>query len=460
MKCLSSGLSRLSYQPPPVTSITWLLVAMALWSMASAGFGRSHGVDGGKPPYDLRTWQSLQAGQTSHAAIGGGSRLATMVHEMQIVVPKKFKKSYRKGVLHYHEPRSGAQELAAAFKLHGSSSLGFPKNSLTLKFSDAKVALFGLAPAEKYVLYAPYSDKTLLRNLLAYEVFGRMGHWSVGTRLINLKVKVGDGDMQAMGLYVLTEKVALGRGKIQLPPTASTAPHYLLNVDRVKDGDAYVETPGGVAVIFDEPNKPSRTQRDTIKERLAAMEQALPPDAANHRELFSKYIDLDAAVDVFIVQEMSRNVDAYNLSSPFYWPQGGLLTFGPVWDFNLAFGNADYGDGYKVSGFNASDKKKYWIPQLLQSPQFCARLKQRWRNLRQRTISNPSLFAIIDGYAAAWQPYTAANFAIWPVLGEYVWPNPYYKLASYQDEVANLKSWLALRNQWLDKAIGQMACRP
>jgi hypothetical protein len=42
------------------------------------------------------------------------------------------------------------------------------------------------------------------------------------------------------------------------------------------------------------------------------------------------------------------------------------------------------------------------------------------------------------------------NFAQWPILGVYVWPNPWPYATTYMGEVSNLKTWMHNRLSWLD----------
>jgi hypothetical protein len=42
------------------------------------------------------------------------------------------------------------------------------------------------------------------------------------------------------------------------------------------------------------------------------------------------------------------------------------------------------------------------------------------------------------------------NFTIWPIMGQYVWPN-YYIGQNYREEADTLKWWMAQRLNWLDQ---------
>jgi hypothetical protein len=345
----------------------------------------------------------------------------------------------------------------------GSSSLGFPKKQYAMTLAS-KASLLGMAKAEDYVLSAPYNDKSLLRDVLAYNLANSMGRYAPRTRLAVATLKVGDGPVQPQGIYVLTEKNELADGKVAIPKkneaTGETA--FLLQVDRVKADDAgkTVRTQRGVDVIIDYPKKDLTAQNKVdLKAKLDRMEQAF----ADHRlddwtNLFDEQVDLSSAVDFFISQELSRNVDAYRLSSPFYIPIGGKIHFGPIWDFNLGFGNADYENGSLVDGWRAVENG-VWFSDLAQHPAFCSALQSRWQGLRgeQGVLSNNSIFEVIDRHAAVIAGRVAENFALWGGLGQRLWPNAYW-FESYDLEKLALKSWVALRAQWMDAAIAAPHC--
>ncbi len=261
-----------------------------------------------------------------------------------------------------------------------------------------------------------------------------------------------------MGLYVLTEKNAIGKGKVDIPKEQDGATAYLLNIDRVKEGDKAVKTKRGLSVLVDFPkaSKLTAAQEEALTAFLDDVEGRLyAPESEGYRRLFDERLDLDSAVSVFVMQELARNVDGYRLSSPMYLPINGRLTFGPIWDFNLGYGNADYGDGWLVEGFRAQEYG-VWFADLMRHPAFCARLKTLWASLRDSVLSNNNIFHTLDAHAGIMAPALEENFARWGI-GTKVWPNAYW-LPTYAEELSALKSWIALRTAWMDQAIEELTC--
>ena len=156
------------------------------------------------------------------------------------------------------------------------------------------------------------------------------------------------------------------------------------------------------------------------------------------------------ALDYLIVDETSNNIDAYRLSTIIYKDKesnGGKLNFGPVWDFNLAFGNANYRLGYKTDELIAPNHP--WWNRLLQDSIFNTKLIARWNDIRKSQFSNERILFIIDSLHLKVNEAQNRNFQKWDVHGKKVWPN-YYVGQSYENEIYFLKTWVINRLNWLD----------
>ncbi|MBK8885106.1 MAG: CotH kinase family protein [Saprospiraceae bacterium] len=140
--------------------------------------------------------------------------------------------------------------------------------------------------------------------------------------------------------------------------------------------------------------------------------------------------------------------------------EGGKLKFGPVWDFNLGFGNVDYctqgnPEGLVILNFNDVCSDDYWVihfwwKKFLEDEAFYSQLKMRWKTLRQKEFSENRVNHLIDSISVLLNKAQVRNFQKWPVLGQYVWPN-YYIGNTYSEEVNHLKSWIDSRFAYLDK---------
>ena len=112
----------------------------------------------------------------------------------------------------------------ALLNVRGRASLRYPKSSFTVKIidgeGDAAAVSFPGFPAEAdWVLYAPYPDKTLMRDVLAYELHAQMGHWAPRTRFVEVFVNRAGGRLSRRdyaGVYVFEERVKRGKDRVDL----------------------------------------------------------------------------------------------------------------------------------------------------------------------------------------------------------------------------------------------------
>jgi hypothetical protein len=92
----------------------------------------------------------------------------------------------------------------------------------------------------------------------------------------------------------------------------------------------------------------------------------------------------------------------------------------------------------------------FWWQRFMQDTTFQANLYCRWQQVRQTVLSNTRIFAIIDSAYNVVQEAQQRHFTQWPILGQYVWPNPQPIPTSYDGEISTLKTWLTQRLSWLD----------
>jgi hypothetical protein len=364
----------------------------------------------------------------------------------------------------------------------GSSSQSFPKLSYGFEtwdevLMDVSVSLFGFPEEEDWILYGPYSDKSLLRNVLIFHLSNRLGRYGSRTRFVEL---VLNGEYQ--GVYVAMEKVKRDANRVDianLRPDETSGDDltggYIIKIDKwtgsSNDGWSSPHLPRvgldhRVTYQYDEPKGDELTseQRDYIQRVIAAFEDTMSGvDFADPETGYASLIDVDAAVDFILLNEISRNVDGYRLSTFLHKDKdsnGGKLVFGPLWDFNLAFGNADYYNGGEPIGFQIETtlpdfdgfQPPFWWEKLWREPAMHARILARWEALRRSTLRTDSLHRFIDAQVTLLGDAAQRNFDRWPVLGTYVWPNRYVG-PTYLSEINYLKDWIDSRLDWMDAAL-------
>lgn len=165
-------------------------------------------------------------------------------------------------------------------------------------------------------------------------------------------------------------------------------------------------------------------------------------------ETYAEYIDIDSFVDWYLISEITKNVDSKSFSSMFLNVlPGEKIKMGPLWDFDLSFGNVDYADSRYAEGWWV--KYHPWYERLFQDPDFVDRVKVRFAYFKD---NQDFILEKIDTYAQQLQWAQQENDNKWQTLGIYVWPNPVI-FDTYQEEVDHMKAWYGDRMTWLDNAL-------
>lgn len=385
----------------------------------------------------------------------------------------------------------------AGVEVRGSSSqsmapkLGYGLELWADSVGTAKVdsALGGMPAEHDWVLSASYADKTLLRNYLSYHLARQLGAWAA--RVVPCEL-VLNGDYQ--GVYLLIEKVKRGASRVpvgKMTPADTTGDRlkggYIVKIDKPTGGGGggwtsnflpFGATQGQtIQFLYDYPKDAdiAPAQAHYIQACVDSFERALQnPNFRDPRSGYAHYADPATFVDYYLLNEASRNVDGYRISTYLHKDRpsrgDGRLRAGPAWDYDIAWHNADYCNGDRVTGwawqFNSvcgtdNSLVPFWWGRLVQDSSFAQGIKCRWQQLRQpgQPFATATLNHWLDSMAVVLDESQQRNFRAWPILGQYVWPNPQPIATTYAGEIANLKNWLAARLTWLDRQLPG-SCRP
>ena len=374
----------------------------------------------------------------------------------------------------------------------GSSSQFFPKKpygfeTRTETGDDLKVSLLGMPKESDWILNASYTDKTLMRDVLTYHLSNQMGMYATRTKFVELVV---DGDYK--GVYILMEKIKRDANRVNiasLKPADNSGDAltggYILKVDKnTGSADAYWKSPYPannlmeINIMLEYPKKEDITteQFEYIKNHFTNFEHTLNgPNFKDPTNGYAKYIDVNTFVDYFLLTELTYNIDAYRLSVFFYKDRDSRdskIKMGPAWDYDHSYGNANYCKGWEtnhwaydfVREFCPQDDKQTptWWARLLQDREFCLKVRERWKQLRQNQWTNSNITTFVNQNVALLGESQVRNFQRWPLLGEWIWPN-YYWGNTYQEEIDWFKNWTEQRLSWLDANIprvGALANEP
>ncbi len=335
----------------------------------------------------------------------------------------------------------------------GRSSLGFPKAQYSIELrseSDAEqpVGLFGMGRESDWILNGMYIDRALLRNPFFFDVFQSMGgteHYAPETRYCELTL---DGDYR--GIYLLTEKIKRDDDRVRLADDGGAGASFIIKQDETGFRAIGVAN-GSWQLVYPNDLTATQPQIDGVSAWLDGWQQAV--DGTADTDLFT-LMDLDSAVDFVLLQEFAKGNDAYFLSMVVWKDVGGTLHFTP-WDLDLSFGQPLYNNSTLPTGW--IEYRPLLIQALADDPRFQARLVARWSELRQGAFSAAAIEARIQRYLATFGERIDENFARWPIeeiqfLGDQLPPR-----ASFDDEMAVVRAFIAGRLEWVDAHIGDYA---
>ena len=357
-------------------------------------------------------------------------------------------------------------------KVRGQSSALFPKPGYSVEVRDEKgegmdVSMFGLPPADDWVLHGPYVDKSMLRNALAYWLFRQAGRYAPRTKHFDLYI---NGVYR--GVYVMVEKIKRGKYRVNVSKLKETdiagdslTGGYIWAFDKVgtntggggsnNQGGIQAEgfnTSDGLNVILHYPKKANiqKQQEEYLKKYLNDLE-ALFKNGKNG-DGFDKYVDLGSAVDYVLHQEVTNNGDSYWCSFFLHKPKDkggkngkefkeGKVTLGPPWDFNLAMSNGGmmgygggnswqieskgggggggFGGGFGFGGGGmGSLKAPNWLVGLWKRSDYQDELKKRWAELRSGVWHTKVMDEYLDSMKTYLTKAAERNFKRWPNLGK------------------------------------------
>lgn len=324
----------------------------------------------------------------------------------------------------------------------GNSTWGMPKKPYQIKF-DKKKELLGMPKDKTWVLLANYSDKSNLRWETACEL-SRMSclEWTPRTRFVELFM-----NDRYTGTYVLCEKIKIADDRVNVGDNG-----YILEVDqpgRLDVDDVYFTTDKILCNIKDPDLEYDDDNYTWVKNFITQAEQTLYSDNFLDKLTgYKTYIDINSFVDWYIVNEIARNNDAIFFSSCYMnVKKGGKLKMGPIWDFDIAFGNCNYNDNWMEEGFYI--KNAAWISRMFDDPEFVKLLKERYEffySKKEYILNKMSENASMLKFSAV------ENNNIWKTLYTGTWSN-YSVMGAYDNEVIYMKEWISKRMDWLKKSI-------
>lgn len=326
----------------------------------------------------------------------------------------------------------------------------FTQKSYLIKFDD-RVSFFGMIPSEKWVLVSTFRDPSLIRNCVAMDIAACMDHLEYTPKQIPVDVYLNG---EYLGIYTFSEKIDVDLQKINMfsaeeyqPPEDDGDMDLAFFLECGGDlmrphiyGQEYFMTAHSPKMFFQYPvlDEPYTDEFYYVYNYMNELDRALV-----RGEGYEEYIDIDSWVDWFIVMELTNNTDsAFWRSSFLYRRPGEKVMLGPVWDFDMAFGNFDYDN--KSYAYWATAEQVYDLAQdhymsyLYQSDDFMQAVRERWDEVKDDLLA--TAMESIDRHAGM-------------VAASRVYNNHVRGTNSSEYQVNALRSFIQQRYDWIDMSL-------
>lgn len=413
------------------------------------------GYGGGKPPSnDKNTWFDL--GVMMFEPTAGGS---TSISELPTLATR------------------------AGYHRRGQSSSNFPKTPYRVEFwnaedSDVDLPTLGMPKESDWAFVGPCTDRTLVRNAFVYSLGADMGLMAMQLRFAEVYINQDGGPLEETdyeGVYAITQSVKNQKSRVnlkQLKPEDVSLPEitggYIFKFDQAAVDEGEIEIPcDGSPGCWDDlelvdPSPPNDEQLAWIAGHIQEFHNLLMSDPIGE---YQPMMNVQSFVDHFLINEMTRDVDAYIRSHFMHKDRDGLITAGPIWDYNFSLGNIST----DLEGWQYEEGRKgtnEWHRVLGADPLFHGQMASRYQELRSGILSDIELFARLDMITAPLINAATHDLARWPVGecsfgfgggmfpggggGGQTGPTSTDPLTAWQDELNNLKTWISDRMAWLD----------
>lgn len=339
-------------------------------------------------------------------------------------------------------PESEVYELTVRGR--GNSSFKMPKYGLKLEFKD-KVKLFGMPKNRDWALIANYGDKTHLRNYM----MTRLSEWLGAKYTPKMQFVEVYLNRKYMGLYLLSETIKVAKNRVNIDENDTT---FLVEKEDSKKFDPpYILTDNNYYYHIKSPKNPSPETEDLLLDHLNAFENFMMNQYIHKRKDVLDWLDIDDYVLYYWVHEYSKNEDGNYARSVFFtWKKGEPIHFGPLWDFDLAFGNAS-----REQNKNPEDwyirryRLNYYI---MQNSLVDSAATAYWQEHRD---TFKALIDSIPVYRAIIENAIDNEYRRWPIIKNtenWALKDPY---DSYDEAVEVMTEWMKKRYQWIDNEIGE-----
>ena len=337
-------------------------------------------------------------------------------------------------------------------KLKGIESLKYDKKPYNIIFEKEQQPLNFTSKSKKWALLGNYGDKTLIRNLLSFEI-SRIFNNSFSVECFSVDLMING---QYKGLYHFCDKIEVSEYRVNIKKLSKSdiSGGYLIEADGFAYlGNLYFNSRKGIPVSIKYPDIDEITseQKNYIRERFNELEMEI------YNNNFTN-IDITSFVKFFLIEELIGNAEAYWSSFLFKDKKNDKFYFGPIWDSDMTFDNDNrvYPINCKKDfifnhGLAAGTMDKF-INQIIKNAQVFNEIKQIWKEITETKLNMNYLINFIDEKVKLMNESINLNFMKWDILDKKVSFNPKI-YNSYEEEINYVKDFLKNRINWLSNYI-------
>lgn len=340
-------------------------------------------------------------------------------------------------------------------RLRGNVTLSAEKKSYKMKFAEKQNILnVGVGGGKTWCLISNCYDGSLLRNLATYRIADSLDGLMYSPNCLSVELIVND---IYQGVYLLCEDVNVNKNRVAITENPEEIENngYLIEMSRY-DEENYFTVDKETFRVKSELSLTGSVKQSQIEYISGYITECIDALKNGDRTVVEQYINLQSLIDLYILNEIVKNVDVGWSSFYFSKNTGGKIEFGPPWDFDLALGNANCVKGidsweginpYHVLNVNANSNP--WFCYALGNKWFRDLVQQRWAELKDKISELPKIVTVEA--ETNYKSY-CRNFEKWSnVLGEqvYIEPKQIVALTSFKDHYTYLSDWLDKRIVWL-----------
>ena len=432
-------------------------------------------VEGTTPPLDAR-WADTGADLPAWPSYNTVSKLEDFPRidiKTNSGQPVRSKDTYEKGTISFRDPKkmysdvTELKELKMQIRGRGNTTWEGQwgaKNPYRIKL-DEHTRLFGMKGDKDWILLSDRLDPTMMRTAVALRISRLVSMpWTPKFRMAEVYL-----NGKYAGLYYLVEQKEPDReNKIPITVVAAgeTDGGYLLELDDKEDSDAYFwSSTFGKKIKYKNPDpndddaseRMTAAQKSFITNYFNKVERKLAAREFTGDDSYKAYVEMDSWIQNFFVHEVSMNIDGNMRLSTYFAKDSDTKLFIPfVWDFDRAFGNADYQVGdfalpqawpygwfVRIRGgypdWDTRGKKPSWYQYMFEDPEFVDRVKELWTLYKPRLDMIPEFMDKMLEYDRLALQHNDTKFH-----------------NSYETRVRQLRDDYIKRIEWMDQNIREL----